>query len=219
MKTQSLWQATKTFFPLFLGELTQRPAQTVCVVGASDGKFVIPLAKLGYHVLAIERDRQAVHGGVVELPGHLQGTMLGLRRRMMSEEVAECVTIVEGDLFDLRHLPPCDAVWTSCSWHYSLNHRRPLSAFVERLQALCAPEGLLGAEFMMPVEERHQSIEHYLEEGQILDYFEGWRLLWEAYTPAFLEDPHVEQLKPHTHRMGFVMASRTSPTTTHLKGM
>lgn len=219
MKTQSLWQATKTFFPLFLGELTQRSVQTVCVVGASDGKFVIPLAKLGFDVLAIERDGKAVHGGPVELPGHITGTMLGLRQRLKIEEVADHVTIVKDNLFDLRNLSACDAVWTSCSWHYSVNHDRPLREFVGRLQELCAPEGLLGAEFMMPVEDRHRAIEHYLDEGQIRDYLEGWRLLWEAYTPAFVEDPHVEQLEPHTHRMGFVMASRTESPITQSKGI
>lgn len=211
MKTQSLWQHTKTFFPLFLDELVRRAARTVCVVGASDGKFVIPLTRLGYHVLAIERDPRAIHGGNVELPGHVPGTMLGLRQRVGIEGVTNRVTIVERDLFDTEDLPASDAVWTSCSWHYSINHHHPLGAYTERLQALCAPDGLLGAEFMMPVHDTHREIEHYLEEGQIRDYLEGWRLLWETYTPAFIEDPHVEQLQPHRHRMGFITAVR--PTT------
>lgn len=208
VKTRSLWQDTKTFFPLFLAELEARPVKTVCVVGASDGKFVIPLAERGYRVLAIERDPQAVQGGPVTLPGCVPGEMLGLRRRLEIEGVAGDVDIVEGDLLELDVLPSCDAVWTSCSWHYSVNHRRPLVDFIGRLQALCAATGVLGAEYMMPVRTRQMEIEHYPQKGDIRRYFEGWRFLWETYTPTFVEDPHVEQLKPHMHRMGLVVAER-----------
>ncbi|MGH3320504.1 MAG: hypothetical protein ACRDN9_10040 [Streptosporangiaceae bacterium] len=169
---------------------------------------MIPLASRGYHVLAVECDREALDGGAVELPGYVPGQMLGLRRRLGIEDLASRVTIYDRNLFDLDRLEPSDAVWTSCSWHYSINHRRPLGEFVDRLQALCRPGGLLGAEFMMAVEPRHEAIEHYLEEGEVRRYLTGWDILWEASTPAFVEAPHVEQLKPHTHRMGLVIARR-----------
>jgi hypothetical protein len=112
------------------------------------------------------------------------------------------------DFLSLQALPKCDAVWTSCSWHYSANHARPLGDFTSKMQDVCAPGGLLGAEFMMPVEERHHAIEHYLDEGEIRRYFRGWDFLWEAYTPPFTEEPHVEQLQPHTHRMGIAISER-----------
>lgn len=178
------------------------------MVGASDGKYVIPLAAAGYQVTAIEPDATAVHGGEVELPGHVHGTMLGLHRRLAGEGVADRVTVVEDDLLAAGGLPPHDAVWTSCSWHYSINHTRPLGHFVDAMRALCAPGGLLGTEFMMPVQARHHDIEHYLEEGAIRHYLRDWPLLWESYTPTFIEDPHVQQLRPHPHRMGFAVARR-----------
>ncbi|MEU9712882.1 hypothetical protein AB0E21_30395 [Streptomyces sp. NPDC047967] len=55
MQTQSLWEHTLTFFPQFLATLRERvaPDATVAVVGASDGKFVLPLAAAGYRVVAI----------------------------------------------------------------------------------------------------------------------------------------------------------------------
>ena len=56
MPTESVWEDTRTFFPLFLAQIEQRGARSVCVVGASDGKFVLPLARRGIQVLAIERD-------------------------------------------------------------------------------------------------------------------------------------------------------------------
>jgi len=43
--------------------------------------------------------------------------------------------IVEADLLGLDgDFEPVDAVWTSCSWHYSVNHHRPLAEFVAAMQ-------------------------------------------------------------------------------------
>ena len=79
METQSLWEHTLTFFPQFLATLKERclPDATVAVIGASDGKFVLPLAAAGYRVIAIERDPFALHGGEVRLPGDTTPTRWG----------------------------------------------------------------------------------------------------------------------------------------------
>lgn len=208
MPTPSLWQDTRTFFPLFAEELGRTEARSIAVVGASDGKFVLPLARNGYRVHAIERATAAIDGGPVVLPGGRDGWMAGLRRRLAEEDLGALVNVEAADLLDLTTPAPHDAVWTSCSWHYSTNHHRPLSDFIDRLKTLCRSGGLLGAEYMMPVEPRHHTVEHYLDEGQILRYLEDWPVLWETYTTPFIEDPHVEQLRPHVHRMGLVICRR-----------
>lgn len=211
MRTTSVWQETKTFFPLFLDQLDRDHAESVYVIGASDGKFVVPLARQGIEVYAIERSPLALDGGPVTMPGHVQGTMHGLRRRLAAEGLEDRVEIIEADVLELSGdtLEPADAIWTSCSWHYSVNHRRSLARFIDTMKALCrAPGGLLGAEYMMPVEPRHHGIEHYLEAGEIRHYLTNWQILWETYTPPFVEAPHVEQLQEHIHRMGLVIARR-----------
>lgn len=209
-RTESVWEATKTFFPLFLDQMRAGNTQWVCVVGASDGKYVLPLARRGLQVIAIERDPRALNGGAVTLPGATSGAMAGLRQRLVAEDLAHQVTIVEADILDLpEHLVNVDAVWTSCAWHYSINHRRPLAEFIAAMQNLLrSDEGLFGAEYMMPVEPRHFGCEHYPDTGELRRHFTGWNILWEAYTPAFVEDPHVEQPHPHVHRMGLMIASR-----------
>jgi SAM-dependent methyltransferase len=208
VSTESLWQATRTFFPLFLAQLAEITALRVAVVGASDGKFVLPLARQGYQVHAIERNRAAIDGGPVLLPGRRPDHMPGLRSRLRTEGLEHLVQIDARDVLDPTDARPSDAVWTSCSWHYSVNHQRPLADFIDRLKSLCLPGGILGAEYMMPVDPQHATIEHYLDEGQVLKYLDGWPVLWEAYTPRFVEDPHVEQPDPHEHRMGFVVCRR-----------
>jgi SAM-dependent methyltransferase len=212
--TASVWEDTRTFFPLFVHQLERAAATTVYVVGASDGKFVLPLARRGLHVYAIERDQLALDGGPVTLPGPRHGVMDGLRRRLHTTDLNRHVEIIEADLLDLpTGLPPADAVWTSCSWHYSANHRRPLGNFLDSMKSLCRPGGLLGAEYMMPVEPRHIGIEHYPDLGELRHHFVGWNVIWETHTPPFVEAPHVEHLDDHIHRMGLLIAARTDTTT------
>ncbi|MGF0173204.1 SAM-dependent methyltransferase [Streptomyces sp. Marseille-Q5077] len=207
--TRSLWQDTRTFFPLFLSLIEERAVSSVCVVGASDGKFVLPLARRGIRVVAIERDGAAINGGPVVLPGHVESTMPGLRKRLAEEGLSDSVEIVEADILGSSlKVEPSDAVWTSCSWHYSINHNRPLIDFVSAMKDLCRSDGgVFGAEYMMPVEPRHLTMEHYPEEGEMRRFFPGWSIEWEAYTPPFLEAPHVEQLRDHVHRMGLIIAT------------
>jgi hypothetical protein len=63
---------------------------------------------------------------------------------------------------------------------------------------------------------RHHGIEHYLEAGAIRHYLTDWQILWETYTPPFIEAPHVEQLHEHVHRMGLVIAGRPQHRRQHI---
>ncbi|EYT79846.1 hypothetical protein CF54_28905 [Streptomyces sp. Tu 6176] len=220
MQTQSLWEHTLTFFPQFLATLRGRvaPDSTVAVVGASDGKFVLPLAAAGYRVVAIERDALAVHGGEVRLPGDSQVRAMGLIDRLELEELHDRVQVIEEDFLAENPLDvPCEAVWTSCSWHYSANHHRPLAEFVDRMQRLVRPGGVFGAEFMMPVEKRHHLVEHYTAPERLHRHFLGdWDVLLTLRTNEFIERPHIGKPHDHIHRMGLLLAVRSSPLTDRL---
>ena len=197
--TDSPWQSTRTFFALFLRQCELSQARTVAVVGAADGKFVLPLARSGARVTAIECDGDALEG---------------LRRRLATERLTDSVEIIADDMLDLVEFEVHDAVWTSCSWHYSRNHRRPVTEFIGGLERLCSASGLLGAEYMMPIEPQHKQVEHYLPEGRIRAYLPDWDPIWETYTPVFDEAPHPGQPRPHQHRMGLFIGRRAAAATT-----
>lgn len=212
MRTSSLWEDTLSFFPQYLARLKEhtRPGASVAVVGASDGKFVMPLAAAGYRVIAIERDPLALHGGEIRLPGDITTQATGLIARLKAEDLYDQVQVTERD-FLTGSVPcgPCDAIWTSCSWHYSLNHHRPLGDFIGRMQQLVRPGGVFGAEFMMPTEERHCLTEHYTSPERLSRHFtDGWTILLTLRTSEFTEHAHVGQLHEHTHRMGLLLALR-----------
>jgi SAM-dependent methyltransferase len=212
MRTSSLWEHTLSFFPQFLAAVHEHipPGTCVAVVGASDGKFVLPLAAAGYRVVAIERDPLALHGGQVHLPGGITTQAAGLITRLKAEDLKDQVQVVEQDFLAAQPpCGPCDAVWTSCSWHYSVNHDRPLADFIGRMQELLRPGGLFGAEFMMPTQSRHFVTEHYISPERLSRHFaEGWTILLTVRTGEFTERAHVGQLQNHTHRMGVLIAVR-----------
>jgi SAM-dependent methyltransferase len=212
MRIPSLWEHTLSFFPQFLAAVQEHipPSACVTVVGASDGKFVLPLAAAGYRVIAIERDPLALHGGEVRLPGGITTRAAGLIARLKAEQIQDQVQVIEQD-FLAAHPPcgPCDAIWTSCSWHYSLNHHRPLAAFVGRMQELVRPGGLFAAEFMLPTQPRHFVTEHYISPERLSRHFaDGWTILLTLRTSEFTERAHVGQPHDHTHRMGVLLAQR-----------
>lgn len=211
VRTHSAWEETLTFFPQFCTKLIKGSEKKVLIVGASDGKFVLPFARQGVHVTAVECNSLALNGGQVTFPdgvGHLDG----LKSRLKQEKCEENVTIIEKSFLDddLILSPTYDAVWTSCSWHYSMNAGRHRE-FILKMITTLAPGGIFGAEYMMPLREGGKSLTpRYLREGDINGILtqEGLIVELEVFTTEFTEAPHVEQLEPHTHRMGFVIAYR-----------
>ncbi|MET7637330.1 SAM-dependent methyltransferase [Streptomyces sp. NPDC005438] len=143
----------------------------------------------------------------------------GLIDRVKLEELHERVQVVEDDFLEGEPLDlRCEAIWTSCSWHYSANHHRPLGEFVDRMQRMVSPGGVFGAEFMMPVERRHHMIEHYTSPERLHHHFLGdWEVLLTLHTDRFTERPHIGRLQDHTHRMGLLIAARTSTSTDHFR--
>jgi hypothetical protein len=219
VRTQSLWEHTLTFFPQFLAAVEERtaPGATIAIIGASDGRFILPLAAAGYRVIAIERDPLALHGGQVHLPGDEHAHTTGLIDRLKLAALYDQVQVVEEDFLQSEPLAVrCDAVWTSCSWHYSANHHSPLAEFVTRMQGMVRPGGLFGAEFMMPVKQRHHLIEHYTSPEKLRGHFIGdWDVLLTLRTNEFTERAHVGQLQDHTHRMGLLLATHTPNSSYH----
>ncbi|MFJ2632058.1 class I SAM-dependent methyltransferase [Streptomyces sp. NPDC087422] len=218
MQTLSRWEHTLTFFPQFRAALSEHvgPDATVLVIGASDGRLVMPLAAAGHRVTAVERDPVALRGGLVSLPDGTEAHAPGLTERLQQEGLADRVNIVEGDFLDAG-LPAdaqYDAVWTSCSWHYSANHHQPLADFITRMQGLVRVHGLFGAEFMMPVTARQHLSEHYTSPERLSPLFsDGWNVQLTLRSGEYVEGPHIGQPHPHTHRMGLLLATRTNPVT------
>lgn len=208
--TESIWEGTKTFFPIFKDYLENKKDSkiTVCIIGASDGRFVIPLAKKGYKIIAIENDPLLLNGGDVKVSENKTIKVLGLKERLKVENLVSNVEIIEDNFFDVNIDFLVDAIFTSSTWDCSINHNRSLSEYIEKMKSAVKVNGIFCSEYMMPCEEKHKNIEHYLGEGEINKYFNNWKTIEEFYTPVFKDDPHIGKLVPHIHRMGFFMGQK-----------
>lgn len=192
----SAWQPIRTFFPLFEALMAVEKPSNVLIVGASDGKFVLPLAAMGIKVTAVDVDGEAL----------LVGSR-SLKTRAAERGLDSLITCRHEDIRDV-YVGEFDAIWTSCSWHYSRNFDRPLSDFVDSLKKHTKPGGVLGAEYMAPIEIKHVMVEHYLEPGEVWGFIGPWERLWDAYTTVYREEVHPGQENPHVHRMGLAIARR-----------
>lgn len=214
METPSSWADTKTFFPLLLSALERKGiVGRACVVGASDGKFVLPLAEKGWQVAAIDNDPVALFGGQIEFPKGKFHETAGLQGRAHEHGLVSQIELILADMYEFDSQDQFDAVFTSCSWHYSKNHDRPVRDFVHKMQQRVVVGGIFCAEYMMPVEAKHFDFEHYMQEGQIRQYFSRneWEIVEEFYTSPFREKAHMGNLEDHVHRMGFLMAHKKLP--------
>lgn len=214
MKTPSSWAETKTFFPLLVSALERRGVVgNACIVGASDGKFVLPLIDKNWRVTAVDNDPVALFGGRIEFPKGIFIDTLGLEGRARELNLENGLKLVLGDMYEFVPESQFDAIFTSCSWHYSKNHYRPVREFVRQMQECVLAGGIFCAEYMMPVETKHFDSEHYMHEGQIRNYFpsQEWEILEEFYTAPFREKAHLGNLEDHVHRMGFFMAQKKMP--------
>jgi hypothetical protein len=211
MQYDSLWSGTKTFFPLLRDYLLDHPeiADRALVVGAADGKFVLPLCSMGKTVTAVEIDEKCVEGGAFTVDAQQTISCPGLRAKVAAHGYAGRVQIAQMDFQDFACPAGFDIAFTSCSWHYSLNEPFGVGRFVSKIASLVRSGGVLCAEYMMPAEAQHEGLERYLREGELRALLPaGWSVFTEFYTEPFREAPHVGNPSWHVHRMGFLLARR-----------
>ena len=237
MKTQSVWGPAPSRFYRLLRHLEHsRPHRlSACVVGCSDGKFVMPLTRRGHTVAAYDIDDVALYGGEKVFPSHRRSVpvqpyvsiqqadslpalpyemraIAGLEKRLHSENLRALVAVHRTDFF---HSPPgtlFDLVFTSCSMQYKNNQDLPVALIIDILQEHVAPSGTLAIEYMLPLEDSHTwKAPHFLRTGQMRSHFQRSR--WtvescrEAHRPIF-EAAHVDRPQDHYHRFGYLLATR-----------
>lgn len=187
------WRGVRTFFPVFIEMVTANPVERrALVVGSADDKYVAPLLSRGFLVSALDFAPSAR----ADTGFTTYASPPGLTRIVGDFRDTECGTF--------------PVVWTSCSWHYSVNHDRPLARFVERLIGATQPGGVLGMEYFMPLTQGQVANEHYPEMRDLQGLVpQGWSVLFEAETRTYVEAPHPGQHEPHNHRLGFLVVRHT----------
>lgn len=235
MKTKSVWgKPPDRIYKLtsIVNEKFKNPR--VCIVGCSDGKFVLPFARKNIKVVGYDIDSIAIYGGVKRFPISREVVrkkfvsyeemmnekfvdscgkeVIGLLNRLEIENVSNIVEIRNEDFYGQQKNEEFDLVFTSCSLHYKNNLKYGIDRVVKRLKESVKLGGYIYIDYMMPLRDSYDFMsELFLRTGQMKKYFKNdeWDIISyrEQKNPVF-EAAHVDCLRDHFHRFGYFFARR-----------
>ncbi len=186
-------------------------APSLTVVGCADGKFVLPAARRGWDVAAIDVDSRMIDGCPPEPALGVPEPVAGLRERLRREGLDQRVTVVLGDFMTADFPRRSDALWTSGSLQYSNNANHTIEALTDRLRDLVTRTGLVYIEYMLPVEPRLKGRPNCPPEHWWRHAFprRGWHVLSHTVRHKQPDGPHPYAPFPHAHSWGRLLARRS----------
>ena len=234
MKTKSIWgePPSRLYRLMRIAQTTLPKEYNVCIVGCSDGKFLLPFARAGHFVTGYDVDTIDLYGGMKDFPIRDSDIIpdysedfispsysletreiLGVCKRVQLENLDSLVKIEERDFYKNTPNIEFDLVFTSCSLHYTLNNGFTLAEKTKKLQSIVKHGGLLYMDYMMALNEadfkKYPDYKFY-RNGEAASFFdESWQILscYEQKKPVF-EAAHVVTTYDHFHRFGFLLSRR-----------
>lgn len=234
MKTKSIWgnPPTRLYKLINLAKQTWGKNFNACIVGCSDGKFLLPFARDGIKVTGYDIDDIALYGGYKEFPivkekikyeykSNFKSKkfeletkkVLGITERLQIEKIERYAAIEKRDFYRTIPDKKFNLVFTSCSLHYSANQDFTLEEKTKKLQDIILPEGYLYIDYMMAIDENDYltyPASKFYRKKEIVKYFDkNWEIIShkENNSPTF-EGAHVDCVKDHFHRFGYILARR-----------
>ncbi|MBF6228509.1 class I SAM-dependent methyltransferase [Nocardia abscessus] len=184
---------------------------TAAILGCADGKFVLPAARRGFEVAAVDIDEVALYGGMTKAADGTEIEMPGLRWRLETEQLEQRVSIIRGDLASVQ-VEPCDFVFISGALQYSYNLKHQLFDTMSHVRSLVAPGGLLAIEYMLPVTEAHAVLDTHPSADQWPSFFPRpeWTVLANRVAePAHEHRPGASVLGTHRFlQWGYITAQK-----------
>jgi SAM-dependent methyltransferase len=212
VKTASLWGRPPSRFYRFLEKVASScdSEPELAVLGCADGKFVLPAARRGFRVLAVDVDPVALYGG--PKPG-IGGDvyMPGLVARLKAEGLSGKVHVVCGD-FSRIGPRPSGAVFTSGAIQYSYNLPSTADYLLDAVLRFVASHGLIYIDYMLPYERKYAgrpncpNAEWWRER---IGELNGWQVLYHRILPPTRDAAHVEFPIDHFHQWGHLLMRRS----------
>lgn len=234
MKTKSIWgNPPKRLYNLInLAEKDFGNNFDACIVGCSDGKFLLPFARKSIKVTGYDIDDVALYGGNKDFPivknkvkykydkdfisenySIINKRVSGIIERVNAENLSQYTTIEKRDFYKQNPKEKFDVVFTSCSLHYSVNKNFTLEDKTKKLQSIVKNGGYLYIDYMMAIDESDFETypkEKFYRKNEILNYFDNnWKIISfrENHNSTF-EGAHVDCVKDHFHRFGYILAKK-----------
>lgn len=234
MRTRSIWGTPpKRIYKLLkIIEQIQKKNKKICIVGCSDGKFLMPFARNKIFSVGYDIDEIALYGGNKDFPIKVQNVkylynknfksekfpletkhILGINERLKIEGLEKFADIKLLDFYRNTPKEKFDLVFTSCSLHYSKNAYCSLEEKVKKLQSIVDKDGYLYIDYMMAIDEndfdKYPSTK-FFRKREILNYFgDDFKIISiKENDKISFEGAHVDCVIDHFHRFGYIFARR-----------
>lgn len=209
LKTESMWRRPNRSYYRFLNILSSSGLpQTLCVLGCSDGKFVMPAARRGFQVLAIDIDSVALYGGEMDLFGE-KVFNAGMQRQLEIKSLVDKVEIVNQSYLEYLAIQTYSGVFTSGSIHYAENAGYPLEQVIGKIQGFVSPGGLLFHEYIHSSESDNDPNRHFLDKAEMASFFLNpqWTTI-KHRKKQYTEGPNPRNNQEHKIVWGSILAKR-----------
>lgn len=207
--TTSIWGNPHPVYYRFLRTIEcSGMSKNLAVLGCSDGKYVIPAAKRGFTVLAIDQDPVAIWGGKVNIGNNVVESA-GLVERVTREGVAEYCSIMEGDFLQQNPTTKYSGVYTSGSIHYEENSQYKLDEVIKQIQSFVSENGFLLIEYILRSDKNIDQDRHFVTTDEIARFFKDplWRVTSNK-KKTYIEGPNPRDPDIHTISWGRLYARK-----------
>lgn len=166
-----LWDRPNQRYLLFLERVRNKGLPlNICILGASDGNYVIPAVRRGFKVTAFENDKVSLYGGTVSR-GDKKFSTVGLFDHVVENKMQKDVNIIPKNFITYIGINTFSAVFTSGSIHYQDNSKYSLSKIIFRIQKYVSPNGLLLMEYIHKSVENNDPNRHFVTSNQLASFF------------------------------------------------
>lgn len=181
--------------------------KTLAVLGCADGNYVIPAAKRGFDVLAIDIDKIALYGGRTNIGGQ-DLEIVGMKRKLERLGLEDRVTIVDQSYLDYQPQTTYSGVIVSESTHYEANSEHSLDEIMVKVQSYVSVGGLFFFEHLH-LSQKNSDPERYLTSERLSSYFKPpeWRLISNR-NKVYLEEANIRINRVHEVVLGRLHAQR-----------
>ena len=236
MKTKSIWGVapTRLYRLIRLANETFKGKEwNACIVGCSDGKFLIPFAREHHKVTGYDIDTIDLFGGQKDFPIYKKRKVkpeysknfkspnyplekrivVGLQDRIKIEHLEDYAYIEERNFYENPPKQKFDVVFTSCSLHYTINNRFTLQDKINKLKNIVKDGGILYIDYMMALDESdfaNYPDYKFFRNGEAAKFLgDDFEIIsnYEQKKPVF-EAAHVVTSYDHFHRFGYLLAKK-----------
>jgi hypothetical protein len=208
-KTESIWGKPNRSYYKFLERLKKSNLpKTICILGCSDGKFVIPAAMKGFSVLAIDIDSAAIFGGEMNIFGKTI-TNIGMVKRLEIRKLTDRVDVVNQSFVDYVPTKTYSGVFTSGSIQYSENSSIELKEIINKIQNYVSPNGFLFQEYIHVSEYDNDPNRHFLDKKTMAFFFDNpqWTII-NHRKKQYTESPNPRINREHIVVWGSILAQK-----------